>query len=455
MSHGRGRGISRALLATTLIIGACTGDVADDDDTTGPEWDEVTVEDVIAVVEGGCTDGGLASLQGAQPAAVREALVAADLSFKLDAWTPGLSHGNPVGELGLRTDLLDATAFDYSLYVPDEYTADPNQPLPLFLDPGHPADELQSEIMPYKADLLDQPFFFVQDNMFNRLYTELGDEEYYDQVVYADEFELVAAYQDHEQIIAEILRQLRRHYFIDSSRIYTGGVSAEGNAAWSHGMLSTDQYAAILPVSAGTAGFHEDLWRNLETMGMLVVHGTDDDLCPVEDVDEAVEMLQGWGFDVEYWREEGEGHGTMFYGEFADMVDWLLLRQRPLDPSHVRRAIKSDRDTDAYWLAGLDVSADPAALIHVTAPPSRVEGLWQDGVVDIQAAGVGAVEIRWLEGPSGPASGSAGDALGITVNGADLGGFTLDEDPTVAVEDYCRHADISRTWAGKLTVDVP
>ena len=66
-----------------------------------------------------------------------------------------------------------------------------------------------------------------------------------------------------------------------------------------------------------------------------------------------------------------------------------------------------------------------------------------------------ALELRWLDGPAGPAAGTAGDTVQVTVNGTDLGAHELVEDPTVAVEGYCRHADVTRLWAGRVTVDVP
>lgn len=445
----------RVLAALPALLAGCS-DPAGDDDEDDP-FDEVTVDDVCEVVEGGCTAEGLAMIAGAEPEAVRAALVEVDQGYKLDEWTAGLTHGNQVGELPLRTELLGEFAFDYSLYVPEGYAADPEDPLPLYLDPGHPADDLESEIMPYMAGLLDEPMVFVQDNMFNRLYTDLGEDDYYDQVVYADEFETVAAYQDHQEIIGEIFRQLRQRFHIDSSRIYVGGVSAEGNASWSHGMLSSDQYAAILPVSAGTAAYHEEVWRNLENVGMLVVHGTEDTLCPVEDVDEAVAMLEGWGFDVEYWREEGEGHGTMFFDEYVEMVDWLLLRERPLQPPRVHRAIKSDRDLDAYWLAAVELTAElnPEATIHVTAPPAVLDATWSGGTIEVEATGVTSFEVRWMEGDPGTAAGAAGDTVSVQVNGADLGNVTLAEDPIVAVESYCQYADIARLWAGRTVVEVP
>jgi predicted esterase len=441
------RPLELVLLSILAAAPACESDPGDEE--PDPGW-QATSADVRAVVDAGCTADALATLDGAEPASVRDALVAVDAELKLTSWTAGVTHGHPVQAGEFRTPLLNDFAFDYSLFVPEDYTADPAQPLPLFFSPGHPVDDLQDDLtFPYLADLLDQPFLFAQDNMYNRLYTDLGEDGYYDQVYYNPDFDDVAVYQDHQEIVRDILRQIQRDYVVDTSRIYVGGVSAEGNASWSHGIQSADRFAALLPVSAGTAFYHDDLWRNLQELSVLVVHGTEDDLCPVEDVDALVAQMEAWGFDVEYWREDGEGHGTMFYGEFADMVDWLLQRQRDLMRAQVHKALMSDRDTDVYWLGDMQLAEAPdsTATMVPTAPFGQIEASWLDGEIDVQTEGIASLTARWLEG--------AGDAVQLTVDGQDLGSVDLVEDATVAVEDYCRHADLERMWVGRIEIPVP
>ncbi len=442
-----------------LLLCGCKDDGGDSGGLgdTAASFDPVTAADVQAVIDAGCSEESLATLAGADPAAVRQALVEADAELKLGSWSAGISHGHQV-EVAYRTPLLQSFTFDYSLYVPEGYSANPSDPLPLYLNPGHPVDDLQDDItLPYQAGLPDQPVFFVQDNFYNRLYTDLGEDGYYEQVYHNQDFDHVLAYMDHELLIRAIFAELSRSYYIDRDQVYVGGVSAEGNAAWSHGIQSADLYAAILPVSAGTAGYHEDLWKNLENLGILVVHGTEDELCSVDDADERVALLEKYGFDVEYWREKGEGHGTMFWSEFGEMAAWLLERSRDLGPQRVHKAIQSDRGTDAYWLVGTEFSAelDPDDDVYPDQPPVLLDASWIDGLVQVETRGVTAFELRWIEGGAGPGSGSAGDDIEVLVDGQSLGSFTLAEDPTVAVEDYCVNGDIARAWAGRVSVDLP
>jgi len=439
------------LLFTTF----CLGCPSPDDTGLETAWTPVTLEDVRDVVDADCNADGLATLDGAEPAAVRDLLVELDTELKLTEWTPGISHGHPVPEVALGTAMLEDFDFTYSLQVPEGYTGDPTQRLPLYLNPGHPVDDVADDLtLPYMANLLDSPVFMFQDNFFNTLYTELGGDGYDEQVFTNPDFSRVAAYQDHLDLVGGIIAELTQRYHIDSSRIYVGGVSAEGNASWSHGIQSSDRWAAILPVSAGTAGYDEQLWRNLENVGILAVHGTEDDLCAVEDVDDTVAMLEGWGFDVEYWRYEGEGHGTMFYSDYDQMMGWLLERQRPLQPERVHKAIKSPRNTGTYWLraTAVDPGVSDDVDMYPEPPPAVVDASWDGSTVTLDTTGVLALELYWMEGATGSGSGTAGDSVNVTANGVELGAFTLEEDPTAAVEAYCRSGDVQRAWAGRVTV---
>ena len=179
-------------LATTWLLPACGG--ASQDAPT------LSLQVLGEIVEDGCTEEGLALLEGFAASEVVAGLLEWDQELKRTEWTEKISHGHPIDDLGWATPLLSGFDFDYSLYVPPGY--DPDHPLPLYFDPGHPTDALQDDLtLPYQADLLDSPVFFVQDNLFNRLYTELGPEAYEDQVLNAPALDQVGFYQDHEALV--------------------------------------------------------------------------------------------------------------------------------------------------------------------------------------------------------------------------------------------------------------
>jgi len=367
-------------------------------------------------------------------------------------WPPGLSHGHPI-DVSFEVDALAEFQFDYDILIPPGYTGDPHNRFPVYVNPAHPTSDLEDDLtLPWLSSMAEDRFILITVNFMNRLYTELSDEEY--DAIFDEE---TAAYHDYFSAVEAALSDVHRNYWTEPSQVYIGGVSAMGASAWFSAILLPDRFAAINPYSIIPAPFDAQLLRNLSHVGILVVHGTADDITPVEYVPPRVDKLTGWGFDVEYWELEGEGHGTMFSKVFPDGVDWMLQRSRPVLPETVHRGIKSPRAAGAYWLEATAFSAPlpRGAKIYPSPAPAVVDATWSEGVLDIDASGIDRLEVRWMAGPPGPASGAEGDSVSLTVNGAHLGTVTLEQDPTVAVEDYCRYSDISRTWTGRVVVDVP
>ncbi len=414
---------------------------------------ELSVEErVIAAVASDCSAVVMDALAGATPALVREALVAVDARQKATSWVSGVSHGHPIPATCL-TPLLADFEFEYSLFVPEGYRADPAAPLPLYVDPAHPTDALESDrTLPWLASLAGRPFLMVTVNFYNRLSLELSEQDYR-----SDALASVRGHHDYFVALDAVVADVRRKYYVDSARIYAGGVSAVGNSAWFHAIFSADQYAAINPYSAGTAPFDEGLYRNLVNTAVLAVHGTEDDLVPLALVRSTIETLAGWGFDAELWAMEGEGHGTMFSAVLPEAVPWMLERRRSLTPSVVHKAVKDSREVSAWWVRVTEVSAPlpPDGSLYPSPAPAVIDATWSDGEVRVETQGVARFELLWLQGDLGPGRAMAGDALEVVVNGSRLGPFTLEEDATVAVEDYCRRADISRSWAGRVRLEVP
>ena len=407
---------------------------------------------VWEAVEAGCTEETLAALAEAKAGEVREALLQLDMELKDSHWPPGLSHGHPI-KVAFEVDALADFEFDYDLFIPPGYTGDPHNRFPVYVNPAHPTSDLEDDLtLPWLSSMAEDRFVLITVNFMNRLYTELPDAQY--DAIFDDE---TAAYHDYFSTIEAALSDVHRRLWTDPSKVYIGGVSAMGASAWFSGIFLPDQFAALNPYSIIPAPFDDELLRNLSHVGVLVVHGTADEITPVEYVPPRVDKLTGWGFDVEYWELEGEGHGTMFSKVFPDAVNWMLQRSRPVLPETVHRGVKSPRAAGAYWLeaTAFSVPLPAGANIYPSSAPAVVDATWGKGALDIEATGVSTLEARWKAGPPGPASGAEGDSVSLTVNGADLGAVTLEQDPTVAVEDYCRHSDISRIWTGRVVVEVP
>ncbi|MBL7010667.1 MAG: hypothetical protein ISR82_05550 [Candidatus Marinimicrobia bacterium] len=444
------------ILLISIIAFSCKSDNPDENATDIIPPDDtiaVTVYDRVAgVVSSNCSDDMLDTLKGIDPVLVREALIAVDAKWKRDSWVSGISHGHRI-HATYQTTILKNTKFDYSLFIPEDYQADPALPLPLFVKPAHPTNKLEDDTtLPWLASLADHPFIMITVNFYNRLYLELKEEDYYSGTLSS-----VRGYHDYFVNLDAAIADVRRKYTIDSDKVYIGGVSAVGNSAWFHSIFSADQYAAINPVSAGTAPFDESLYRNLSNLGILAVHGTEDELVSVELVRSRMEILAAWGFDVEFWEMEGEGHGTMFSSVFPDAVKWMLSRRRQKTPNMVHKAVKDAREASAYWVKITDftVSLPPDAAIYPDAVPAVLDATWSNGKVHVETQGIKKFELRWMEGSPGPGQGKAGNTIEVVINGINLGFITLEKDARVTVEDYCRCGNLNRLWAGRIILEVP
>ena len=436
----------RSLIILSPLLCACPGP---GEDSEGVPLDVEAL--VAAALEESCSAGSLDALAEAEPSAVRAALVAAHDASQ-EEWAAGQTFGHPI-EVELGTALLQDFQFDYTLHLPEGFDPDSGELLPLYVEPAHPTYDLQEQYtLPWYDSMAPEPFAFIMVNFYNRLYIELSEEDYY-----SDELGTITGYHDYFAAIDASIADVLRHWPVDGSKVYIGGVSAMGNSAWFNGIFSTAPYAALNPISAGTAGFDEQLWRNLENTGLLVTHGYDDDIVSIDGVIPTVEMLEEWGFDIEFWDMKGEGHGTMFSAVYGDILAWDLERQRSLTPTRVHKGIKLASQADAFWLAATEFSVElPAdATAYPSVPPAVMDASWEGGSVTIDTTGVSALELRWLEGELGAGSARDGDEVEVDVNGLGAAGFTLVEDPTVALEDYCLHGDIQRLWAGRQRISVP
>ena len=407
----------------------------------------VVVETVVrAAIEAGCTEAHLAAVAGAELEAVREAIRAVDAAEKLRRPSPGLSHGHAI-PASYEVEMMADLEVDYDLFVPDTYRPEPDGALPLFVNPAHPGDALHDTMtLPWLSRLAGGRFIFVTVNFMNHVHADLTEAER--EAAFADE---TAAYHDYFGAIDGVIADVSRRYYVDRSRVYIGGVSAVGASAWFHGIFASDQYAAINPYSIIPAPFDDALYGNLRHVGILAVHGTADEITPIERVRPTLERITEWGFDIEFWTYEGEGHGTMFSAVFPEALDWMLARRRPVEPAHVHKAIKDPRAAEAYWLrvTGFSAPLPGSARMYPAPAPAVVDAVWQGDRVEIESLGVSALELRWLEGVV------EARPLVVVVNGAELAPIERRPDPTVALSDYCRRADVSRLWAGRVRVDVP
>lgn len=147
----------------------------------------------------------------------------------------------------------------------------------------------------------------------------------------------------------EVLRHARDRLKFDPRRVYLSGHSMGGHGTWQLGVTYPDQFAAIGP-SAGWLSFWTygmgqrgepknaldemlqrstnasdtpQLMRNLQRLGVYILHGDQDDNVPVEQARKAREILAEFHHDFELYEQAGAGHWwDAGHDAGADCVDW-------------------------------------------------------------------------------------------------------------------------------------
>jgi predicted peptidase len=159
-------------------------------------------------------------------------------------------------------------AYPYLMFVPRGYSTDTEQkwPVVIFL---HGSGERGTDIELVKkngppkiiAAHPGSPFFLISPQL------EIGDD---------------GSRWDTGKLDA-LLKDLRRSYRIDSTRIYLTGLSLGGFATWDWALKRPDLFAAIVPVAANTENKSEPCL--LKDMPIWAFHGDQDDV---------VDPLQGF-----------------------------------------------------------------------------------------------------------------------------------------------------------------
>lgn len=158
----------------------------------------------------------------------------------------------------------------------------------------------------------------------------------------------------------EVLEIASRELSIDPQKVWLTGHSMGGHGTWHIGVTYPDRFAAIgpsagwisfwtygrgprtTPKDAVTEMFHRAnnssdtpaLLRNLDQIGVYVLHGDKDDNVPVTQARTMVKLLSEFHKDTQVHEQKGAGHWWDLPGDGADCVDW-----RPMMELFQKRAL--------------------------------------------------------------------------------------------------------------------
>lgn len=142
-----------------------------------------------------------------------------------------------------------------------------------------------------------------------------------------------------EELVLATIRSVQRRYHIDPDRIFLTGMSNGGIGAWVIGMHHAPLFAGLAPMASGLDNVLMPFLANLRSTPIYIIHGTKDQVMPVELSRTITEELTRQGYPFVY-REHDREHpmaGGHYFPreELPELVNWLNTQRRNPLPTTV------------------------------------------------------------------------------------------------------------------------
>jgi pimeloyl-ACP methyl ester carboxylesterase len=240
------------------------------------------------------------------------------------------------------------TGPSYLVQPPPEYHAGRSYPVLFVL---HEAGEKPEEMLQRWSKLAAQHGYFLVAPVWEGT---LANSEY--------------DYSVEEQgAVVDVLRDLRRHFQIDSDLVFLFGLGEGAKMAFDVGLSHPDQFAGVMPMGASPHNFARAYKQNAQYLPFYVMDGD-------YDGDTAKEnrlQFEHWiphSYPAIYVQYKGRGR-EWFAGELPFLFDWMSRKQRAHPFPELGRSggsgagtvfgeeFRSMRPTDNhfYWLSGEDL----------------------------------------------------------------------------------------------------
>lgn len=260
----------------------------------------------------------LAADDQAQPAGLLQQILhhpQADLETVEDLLKAGRSYGmEPVGPQPGTPVTVGGQSYHYGLYVPSSYQPTRDYALVVCL---HGAG-------------------FTGDSYLERWQARLGED-----YILACPTYLRGAWwtRQAEELVLATVRAVQARYRIDPDRIFLTGMSNGGIGAYMIGFHHAARFAGLSPMASGLDDVLMPFLANLRNTPAYLIHGSKDQVMPVELSREIARELTRLGYPFVY-REHDRVHpmaGGHFFPreELPALVEWFGARRRNPAPRHV------------------------------------------------------------------------------------------------------------------------
>jgi len=129
--------------------------------------------------------------------------------------------------------------------------------------------------------------------------------------------------QDQLRILTDLASRL---WPVDASKIVVTGYSNGGNGSWYYAETQPLFFSAAIPLASGYSIVNPDGSARKINIPMYVIHGSEDELFPLDTVQNWVNQTILAGSDIEFVIADGLGHYTpcAYTSYFQDAAAWLV-----------------------------------------------------------------------------------------------------------------------------------
>ncbi|MBC8107584.1 MAG: hypothetical protein H7Z14_13415 [Anaerolineae bacterium] len=280
-----------------------------------------------------------------------------------------------------------------------------------------------------------------------------------------------------------VFQDLKRHFNIDSDRIYTTGFSGGGYVAWSMAIFYGDEIAATIPVASAfdaapeIPGMWEMLLPNVSNTPVLNVWGANDrlqvlgiDLTTPQGTNhelnqKLIPIAKMMNLPITSFCVKGGGH--TFEPPRKQTLE-MLKKKREQYPREVKKRFRYLNQARAYWLEGLAWDGDQWGLGPRELPDKQgqtreraiAEMLEQTlgslhGKIDRQDITINSSHLGELAVWFGEGMIDWTKPIRVTANGKVVFEGPIERDVRVALSQAARTRDFERLrWAGlKISKD--
>jgi predicted esterase len=169
-----------------------------------------------------------------------------------------------------------------------------------------------------------------------------------------------------EELVLAVLSKVSREYRIDPDRVFLTGMSNGGIGTYLIGLNHPDRFAALIPMAGVLPHALFPLLDNAKNISFYLIHGSQDQVMPVQYSRDVKAYLEQKGYTVVY-REHEQVHpvaGGHFFPreELPALVDWLKVQARRPVPQELVVVHDRDHSGRVYWTRIEEISPETGSF---------------------------------------------------------------------------------------------